>query len=510
MSAYPLHLRARPDAPGRWLWLVKWLLLIPHYLVLIVLWVAFVAVTLIGYVVVLFTGRYPRGIFDFNVGVLRWTWRVGFYGYQVLGTDRYPPFTLAPVPDYPADLTVEYPERVPHWQPLLAWLFAIPHFLIIAAVSGGSYQVTRGNQVEYVGPPSLVGVAVLVAAVVLLFTGTYPRGLFDLLTGVARWFLRVVAYVALLSRRYPPFRLDQGGEEPPDLPTGPQSAALGMPVGTPAPPARPSSPAGTAGRVVALIVGVLLLVTSVGIGVGGGILLALNGSRDSDGYATSRTATIATTTAAVTTGDIDLQGNDQWRAAWGDIGKVRITVSGATATPLFVGVAPKADVDRWLAGTAHDELVRAWTYWGGPTYRRVGGVQAGVSAPTDQDFWTVRATGTGTVRLDWDPATANGRYAVVLANADGSTGVDSRARVGIRVPGLVPVGTVLLVLAVVFVLAALALIYLGASGLGRSHGGPPPPPPPPAGPSYPPGPGGDTAAWPSREPAHTSGGSPPG
>jgi Domain of unknown function (DUF4389) len=133
LSSYPLVLDGGQSPNlSRWLWLVKWLLIIPHVIVLFFLWIVFLVLSVVTFFAILFTGRYPRAIFDFNVGVLRWTWRVSFYSYSALGTDVYPPFTLADDPGYPARLSVEYPQSLSRGLVLVKWwLLALPHYLII-------------------------------------------------------------------------------------------------------------------------------------------------------------------------------------------------------------------------------------------------------------------------------------------------------------------------------------------------------------------------------------------
>jgi hypothetical protein len=216
-AAYPAALTGRLSREvSRALWLVKWLLAIPHYIIVVLLWVALIITSIVAWFAILFTGRYPRALFEFNVGVLRWTWRVAFYGYSALGTDRYPPFTLART-DYPADFTVAYPERLSRGLVLVkSWLLAIPHLLIIGAVTGGATWVFDGERYERIGGPSLLGLLVLVAAVILLFSGRYQRPIFDFIMGINRWIYRVLAYVLLMRDEYPPFRLDQGADEPPE------------------------------------------------------------------------------------------------------------------------------------------------------------------------------------------------------------------------------------------------------------------------------------------------------
>lgn len=218
-GSYPIVVEGRLDPElGRGLWLIKWLLAIPHFIVLAFLWLAFALMTIVAFVAIVFTGRYPRGLFDFNVGVMRWTWRVAYYTYSAGGTDRYPPFTLAEVPEYPARLDVAYPERLSRglmW--VKSWLLALPHLIIVGFLTSGLVWWTTdafGGEGALRFGGGLIGILVLVALIALLFTGRYPGGLYDLIMGLNRWCWRVGAYVALMTDEYPPFRLDLGEAEP--------------------------------------------------------------------------------------------------------------------------------------------------------------------------------------------------------------------------------------------------------------------------------------------------------
>ncbi len=197
--SYPVSIIGElTEPPGRGWWLIKWLLALPHYIILWFLWIAFFVVTVIAFFAILFTAKYPKALFDFNVGVMRWSWRVAFYSYQALGTDKYPPFTLK-AGGYPADLEVVYPERLSRGLVLVKWwLLAIPQYIVVALLQGGWGSSNSAG---------LVPILTIFAGVALLFTGRYPEDIFKVVVGMNRWSYRVSAYAALMTDRYPPFRL---------------------------------------------------------------------------------------------------------------------------------------------------------------------------------------------------------------------------------------------------------------------------------------------------------------
>lgn len=451
---YPIRVQARLEQPSRWLWLVKWFLAIPHYIVLAFLWMAFAVLSVAAFFAILFTGRYPRSIFEFNAGVLRWTWRVTYYAYGALATDRYPPFTLRDVPDYPARLEIAYPERLSRGLVLVKWwLLAIPHYLIVAVFAGGAWFAGRQ---AWFGNAGLISILVLVAAVVLLFTGRYPRALFDFILGLNRWVLRVALYAGLMTDEYPPFHLDTGGDEP---------GTLAVQTAEPGATTSALRSGWTGGRITSVVIGSVIALTSLGFFAAGGVgLYAHTALRDAAGYVTSSPESFSTSTYAVTSDRmrLDIGGAEVAGSLLGDV-RLRVTPTSG-GRPAFVGIGPTADAEAYLGGVAHvvvSDLRRA------TAQQTVGGTNA-PAAPATQTFWVASATGTGTVTLDWKAQT--GTWTLVAMNADGTPSVAVSADVGAKFPilpwvagGLVAAGVVAVVIAV-FMIA----IPIGRAGRERS------------------------------------------
>ncbi len=458
--AYPVHVDAQLDTKlSRWLWLVKWVLAIPHYIVLCFLWIAFFLLSVVAFVAIVFTGRYPRAIFDFNVGVLRWSWRVAYYTYGALGTDRYPPFTLNEAPDYPAHFSVEYPEHLSRglvW--VKWWLLAIPHYLIVGLLVGSGAYVAwdtsqGGNGTQWTWGGGLIGLLVLIAAVVLLFTGRYPEQLFDLVLGLNRWVLRVAAYAGLMTDEYPPFRLDQGGPDP-----GP--AHVEVPE-TPGPTPGAQATTWGAGRIVAVVIGSIVFLMGGGLLAGGATLAVTDQAlRNDQGYLMSPSQSLSTASYAVESEPLKLEGSGADVVPQRLLGDVRLRAHAPAGQQIFIGVAPAADVNAYLAGVGHATLTGLDRVDGAsePTYRESQGGAPSVP-PAKKDIWTASASGTGNQELTWKPK--SGDWAMVVMNADGTSQVAADVAVGATAPalgwimaGLFVAGGVLVLISIGIVLAA--------------------------------------------------------
>ena len=187
MSDYPVTFDvAYPESPNRWLILIRWLLAIPHYIVLPLLAAAVAVVEVVTFFTILFARTFPAGLHGFSVGVHRWALNVGAY---VLFLDRYPPFSMGEGAYPHVTFTVAKPEELNRWSVLVRWLLVIPHAIVLAALGA-------------------IAVLVLVPfAIAVLVTGRYPRGLFEFYVGIGRWQARASAYLMHLAERYPPFSL---------------------------------------------------------------------------------------------------------------------------------------------------------------------------------------------------------------------------------------------------------------------------------------------------------------
>lgn len=182
-SEFPLRFEVDyPESLSRLLIFVKWLLAIPVCLVLLLAGAGYMP--LAALLTILFRRKYPRWWFDFQVAYLRFNYRLT--AYFLLLRDEYP----ALEDEQAVHLDVDYPAELNRWLPLVKWILAIPHFVVLLVLG------------------VLVYVVLFIAWFAILFTGQFPKGLFDFVVGVQRWSLRVAAYaVYLFTDQYPPFSL---------------------------------------------------------------------------------------------------------------------------------------------------------------------------------------------------------------------------------------------------------------------------------------------------------------
>jgi hypothetical protein len=256
LNDYPIDIRADyPERSSRgWaaltILLLKFLALIPHFFVLVFLGIAQFFVALVAQVAVVIKGEYPPGMFAFVTGVLRWGTRVCAFILSL--SDRYPPFTLRPVDDYPVDVVVERPAQSSR---LYALFTVIVEVVFIGAMIALAVHFARdagggaptGNSYNFSGNagtglllrqiaalPHLIVLFVLgiaafvlwvVAQWVILFSARFPRGMFGFVAGYVRWQTRVSASALGLSDRYPPFTL----EAPPTRESGPPLPSAPLP-----------------------------------------------------------------------------------------------------------------------------------------------------------------------------------------------------------------------------------------------------------------------------------------
>jgi hypothetical protein len=223
----------------------------------------------------------------------------------------------------------------------------------------------------------------------------------------------------------------------------------------PSPPATAARSSGwTAGRITALVVGALLVLVSIGLlGAGGTALWADLTQRDPAGFVTTNVHTFSTSGSALVTDPVELDSPGVGRlyssVVLGEV-RIRVTPVGSDS-PVFVGIGPSADVDRYLAGVNHTLISE---FWGNQVQTIEGGAPA--SAPGTQDFWVASATGPGAQTLTWDPA--NGWWTVVVMNADGRPGMAVGAELGATYPALLGIAIGSLVAGGIFLIGGVLLI----------------------------------------------------
>jgi hypothetical protein len=229
-----------------------------------------------------------------------------------------------------------------------------------------------------------------------------------------------------------------------------------MQENTPYTPAPPRS----GGRIASIVAGGIAAVLAIGLIAAGTLLLWGDSEKDDHGYLATGQERYAASTYALASDnlDIDLDGAG-WIMDRDDLGKVRLEIESRAGKPVFVGIAHTSDVSDYLRGTAYTEVtdVDYSPFHASYRDRDHGGDRPAL--PADQDFWAASAHGSGTQTVAWD--LEDGDWSIVVMNADGSRGVDTDISAAAKIPFLGTLGWVSLGGALVLLITAGTLIYLG-------------------------------------------------
>jgi hypothetical protein len=224
---------------------------------------------------------------------------------------------------------------------------------------------------------------------------------------------------------------------------------------------RPNKGARIAAYAGAAVTGFLALIL---IAIGG-VALWANHKKDDDGYLTTHSEHFSTSTAAITTDDLDIDhGGAGWLVSHDRYGKLRLKVDSRGGTPVFVGIARTRDVDRYLGATAHSVVTDVDVSPFRAHYRSEPGA-ATATPPAQHRIWTASAQGSGRQTLSWD--VKHGSWSIVVMNADGSRNVDARVSAGASVPILPAVGWGALGGGLLLLVLSGSLVFVGVRSAGR-------------------------------------------
>jgi len=174
----------RPQTLSRWLWLFKWIMLIPHFIILYFFgWIS-IPLMFLNWIIVVIVGVRPKVLFDFFVGLFRWQTRVNIYLAHL--TDSYPPFSMQSASNYPVEINVEYTRKANRITSFFRLLMLIPHWILICPLAFLAFG------------------AIIFHMIFVILMGKPHAEVFNLIVSLSRWYLRVNMYFSLATDRYPP------------------------------------------------------------------------------------------------------------------------------------------------------------------------------------------------------------------------------------------------------------------------------------------------------------------